>query len=510
MSLGFIKKFLIGAFISLLLLVVLFFVGVFWPLEQIAPPQTNAPIVIKNTSIVDLESGELLLDQSILIVNKKIQYVGASEALKLPEKAIEIDGGGRYVMPSLWDMHTHIFKITPLLDLPLYISYGVTNVRDMTSCPKPGDPFASCPEDFRRWTEAASKDLLVGPRVQGITSWQLNGPGVHNYIKGLPDFFGTETPEQAREFARHYAGKVDGLKVYNYISRDSYFAIVDEAEKLGLDVIGHRPHAVSAIEAAKSQKSIEHARFILHESFEGSKALRESVERGEWTEDRRRMLDDHDPAMAMAIFEAMRDNGTWYVPTHLTRQVDAFGEDPRVLDDPNHRYLHPLMKWQWMEDVNKVIAESPSPESRQTYRDFYHKGLELTGQAHKAGVNVLVGTDYIVAGATVHDELEQLTFAGLTPLDALRAAITLPTQYFDLQDEYGRIAQGYNADLILLNDNPLKNIRHTLSIESVVFNGNLYDREILDAIERMVEGRARSWSVGCKILWMFLKNPVNY
>lgn len=488
----------------------LFFIGVWWPSDDADPVKTEVPIAITNTSIIDLYSGEIASNQTIFIENKKIKHVGRFGEVNIPEDTIVINGDNQYVMPSLWDMHTHIYKVTPLLDMPLYIAYGVTNVRDMTSCPQQGDPFASCPEDFRRWSQAANHDQMVGPRIQGITSWQLNGPGIHDYIKGLPDFFGTKNPQQAKEFVHYYADKVDALKIYNYIPRDAYFALVAEAKKVGLDVVGHRPHEISAIEAAQNQKSIEHARFILHESFPGSADLRASVKRGQWHEDRRRMLAEHDPEMAQAIFAAMKESGTWYVPTHLTRRVDAFGEQPLILKDPILRYLHPLLKWQWLEDVNKVVNNEPSAEARETYRAFYRKGLELTGAAHRAGVKVLVGTDYIVAGVTVHDELEQLVMAGLTPLDALRAATILPAEYFELQHEYGKIAEGMQADLILLNKNPLVNIRNSLTIESVLFNGNLYDRKRLDEIEKLVERRARSWSIACKILWEFIKNPVGY
>ena len=496
--------------IIFLILTIVFLIGWFWPLEKITPIRTDLPIVVENVSVIDLYSGDIQKNLSILIENKKIRYVGPPHRVEFPKNTIVIDGSGRYLMPSLWDMHTHIYKVSPLLDLPLYIAYGVTNVRDMTSCPQQADPFVPCPEDYKEWTQAAINDQLVGPRIQGTASWLLNGPEIHNRIKNLPEFFGVKNPEQAREVARYYSGKVDALKVYDHIPKDAYYALVDEAKKHGLDVIGHRPHSVTAVDATRNQKSIDHARFILHESFAGSEALRASAEQGLWKEDRRRMLDEHDPKMAAAIFDAMRNAGTWYVPTHLTRKVDAFGEQPEILDDPILRYLHPLLKWQWLEDVNKVIDEDPSPEARQTYRDFYYKGLELTGQAHKAGVKVLVGTDYIVAGITVHYELEQLTMAGLTPLDAIRAATISPVEYFGLQEEYGKIASGMSADLILLNKNPLEDIKNTRTIEAVIFNGNLYDREHLDAIERVVESRANSWSIACKILWEFIKNPINY
>jgi imidazolonepropionase-like amidohydrolase len=496
------------AFIFLLL--ALFFVGVLWPIREVEPVKTETPIVIINVDIVDVGAGVILPNQTVIIDHKRIQNVGFADDVVIPENAIRIEGYNRFLMPSLWDMHTHIYKITPLLDMPLYIGYGVTNVRDMTSCPKTNDPFAACPEDFKRWTEQANNNQLVGPRVQGITSWYLNGPGIHEQIKGLPEFFGAANAQQAREFVRYYADKVDAIKVYNNISREAYFALVDEAKKVGIDVVGHRPLAISAIEAAQHQKSIEHARFILHESFVGSAALRESATKGLWSEDRRRMIDEHDPQMADAIFSAMKNSGTWYVPTHLTRRVDAYGDDALILEDPMLRFLHPLMKWQWLEDVNNVINEAPSPEERQTYRDFYHKGLELTGAAHRAGVKVLAGTDYIVAGITVHRELEQLTMAGLTPVDALRAATVLPVEYFGLQKEYGGVAAGMNADLILLNKNPFEDIRNTQSIEAVIFNGSLYDRKKLDEISDMVEVRARSWNIACKILWEFIKNPVGY
>ena len=497
-------------FYLILVLIISFTIGVIWPVPKVEPVYTVNPIVITDVSIIDVENGTIIPHRSVLISDQRIIAVDALDTLTIPEDALRINGTNRFLIPSLWDMHAHIYKVTPLLDMPLYIAYGVTNVREMTSCAKANDPFVACPEDLKSWTHAATTNKFVGPRVQGITSWLLNGPGIHHSIKGLPEFFGTANAEQAREFVRYHAGKVDAIKVYDHISRDAYFAVVDEAKKLNIDVIGHRPHAVSAVEAATHQKSIEHARFILHESFPGSDALREAAQHGKWKEDRRRMLDEYNPVQAGLIFSAMKSSGTWYVPTHLTRRVDAYGDDPLVLEDPLLRYLHPLMKWQWLEDINKTIDEDPSPEARQTYRYFYQKGLALTSEAHKAGVKILVGTDYIVAGATVHDELQQLVLAGLSPAAALRAATLSPAEYFGLEQDYGRIQPGSIADLILLNKNPLVEISNTLSIENIIFNGNLYDRDNLNAIENAVESRASSWSVGCKILWEFIKNPAAY
>lgn len=503
------KRVLWIALVSLATLLVIFAGGVLWPEKHLNAVRTDGPLSIVHVTVVDVRSGTTVPGRTVVIESGRIRSVGADGAVPLPAGVRIIDGRGRYLLPALWDMHTHVFAISPLLDLPLYIAYGVTNVRDMQGCPQPGDPFAACPEEKRRWTAEALAGARVGPRIVASASWMADGPGMVRRLGDVPAYFDTATPDQARQFVRHFAGKVDAIKVYNRIPRDAYFALAAEARRTHIDVVGHRPYAVSAIEAAAHQKSIEHARFILQESFGGSAALRRRDFR-ESDQDRRRMLDEHDPERAQAIFAAMRTNGTWYVPTHLTRWSDAYADDPSVRQDPLLRYLHPLMKRQWVEDLDELVAEDPSPAARETYRRYYRKGLELTGSAHRAGVSILAGTDYIVAGADLHRELEQLVAAGLSPAEVLRTATLSPARYFDLDDAYGTVEAGKVADLILLRANPLLDIRNTQKIDAVIFDGNFYDRTALDRILRHVEGQARSWTAGCKIIWRFVKNPGGY
>lgn len=510
MIITFIKRSLvvIGAF--LLVLIAVFAIGVLWPGKSLTAVRTVTPVAIVNVAVVDIQANRVVGGQTVLIEGGFIVAAGDVNLIEVPLTAQIVDGSDRYLLPALWDMHTHVYAISPLLDLPLHIAYGVTNVRDLQGCPLPNDPFIACPEDKRRWTAEAIAAERVGPRIVSSSSFMANGPLILERINGLPEFFGTATPEQARAFVQHYAGSVDAIKVYDRIPRDAYFALTDEARRLNIEVAGHRPHAISAIEAAANQKSIEHARFILHESFSGSEELRELAGTSDWREDRRRMLDEHDPAMAADIFSAMVNAGTWYVPTHLTRWSDAYAEEDSVREDPLLRYLHPLMKWQWLEDVNGTLAQDPSPAARQTYREFYQKGLELTGAAQAAGVRILAGTDYIVAGAYLHKELEQLVLAGLTPAQALHAATLAPAQYVGLEEQYGTVTPGKIADLLLLDANPLEDISNTQGIDSVIFNGNLYDREAILKISDHVQRQARSWTVACKILWRFIKNPVSY
>lgn len=511
MRIIYIKRVLLVLAILIFLAISLFISGVLWPLDAINPPSRSAlPLVITDVTIVDVERSALVAHQTVVIEANRIKTVANSADITLPDNVAHIDGKALFLMPALWDMHAHVYAISPMLDMPLYIAYGVTNVRDMQGCPQEDDPFIACAEDKRRWTNEALAAERIAPRVMATTSFMANGPGILERMPNLPHFFGTATPAEARAFVQHFADKVDAIKVYDRIPRDSYFALVDEAKHLGMDVVGHRPHSVSAIEAAAHQKSIEHARFILHESFDGSEELRSLGGSSRWYEDRQRMLEQHNPEFAQAIFAAMVEHGTWYVPTHLTRWSDAYAEDAIVREDPLLRYLHPLMKWQWLEDINKLVANDPSEAARENYQAFYRKGLELTAAAHAAGVKLLVGTDYIVAGADVHRELEQLVLAGLSPAEALHAATIAPAEYFDATDRFGSVAEGKIADLVLLRANPLADIRNTKQIDAVVFNGSLYNSNMLDSIKSHVKEQARSWSVGCKIIWRFIKNPVSY
>ena len=496
--------------VVILVPLVAFVLAVAWPIDDAPAAQASTPIAIVDVTIVDIRAGRLLPGQTVVVSGNRIHATGPAASTQTPAGARIIDGRGRFVMPALWDMHAHVYAVSPLLDLPLYIAYGVTNVRDLQGCPAEGDPFIACYEDKQRWTSEALAGTRVGPRIFEASSFMANGPGMAARLGNVPAFFDVATPRQAREFVRHFAGRADSIKVYDDIPRGAYFALVDEASKLELDVVGHKPRAVDTLEAAEHQRSLEHARFVLHDSFDGSEALRALAGTPNWTEDRRAMVDRHDPARAARIFAAMRAHGTYYVPTHLTRWVDAYADRPEVREDPALVYLHPLMKMQWLEDIDETIQRDPSPAARQAYVDFYEKGLALTKQAHDAGVRIMVGTDYIAAGYDVHRELEQLVSAGLTPRQALAAATIVPAEYAGDTSRYGDVAAGKMADLIVLGANPLEDIRNSRSIEAVVFNGALYDQPAIAALKERVEANARSWTAGARIIWRFIRSPANY
>ena len=211
---------------GLAVLIALFAAGVLWPESELAPPSASTSIAIVGVAVLnpgeetsgrDPGSSSMAQrkSQTVLVSAGRIIAVGDEGTFPLPANARIVDGHGRYLLPALWDMHTHVYAVSPLLDLPLYIAYGVTNVRDMQGCPQPNDPFIACAEDKRRWSGEAVEGRRVGPRIVGTTSFMANGPGIRKRLKNVPEFFETATPEQARQFVRHFAGRVDAIKVYD-------------------------------------------------------------------------------------------------------------------------------------------------------------------------------------------------------------------------------------------------------------------------------------------------------
>ena len=492
-------------------LLAVFAIGVLWPLRLPTPPADRSPLAVHSVTVLDVETGEARPGQTILIVDGRIIALGADEHTPVPDGTRRIDGTGLWAIPALWDMHVHITAITPWLDLPLFVASGVTHVRDMLGCPSAGDPFIACPRDKQALTAEVRRGERVGPRIEGSASFMANGPITLDRVRGVPPWFGVRTPDEARRFVQHaHREGASFVKVYDRLPLDAWDALVAESDRLGLPVVGHRPYVISAEQAAAGMRSLEHARFLLHEGWAGADSVREAVRQGAaFREDRRLLVDAHDSRRSARVFEVMRTHRTAYVPTHLTRWADAFADDPTVLADTLLQFVHPLLVWQWREDLDALVTADTTAAGRQAYRDFHTAGLALTRDAHASGVQVLAGTDYLVGGPTLHRELELLVAAGLSPMDALRAATIEPARWFGREDA-GRLVVGAEADVLLLQGDPRIDIRNAARIHTVIMDGRVYDQAQLTSLRDHVRASARSWTIGAKILWRFVKHPANY
>lgn len=176
--------------------------------------------------------------------------------------------------------------------------------------------------------------------------------------------------------------------------------------------------------------------------------------------------------------------GTYYVPTHVTREMEALADDPAYRGSPTRRYVMRDRNLSWEADLTQTAA-LPA-EERRALAGFFEHGLRITGLAHRAGIPILAGTDsndtMIVPGFSLHRELSLLRRAGLSAMDVLRAATSSPAAYLGRNATLGSLSPGREADLVLLRANPLDDIANTAAIESVIVNGRVYSRADLDSL----------------------------
>ena len=448
-----------------------------------------ADLALVHVDVVDVRAGRVLRDQTVLVADGTIQHVGPSDALR-PAADSTVDGTGAYLIPGLWDLHAHLRGdgvpgvLTEEWIMPLTLAHGVTGVRDMTSDCEDPTQGPVCLDQMRAWQGEIERGARLGPRLLALSSPKVE--------------WGDDVTEaEVRQAVRAFAERgVDLVKVYNGLAPQAFRWVADEATTRGLDVAGHVPLRMTVTEASDAGlRSVEHARDFLFDCFPGSAAFRRTAEApAPSTETMRGMVDEHNAAQCEGVFRAMVRNGTWYVPTHGTRRMEAYADDPALRGDPRTRIVPAPLLQSWTRDADRVVASDSSAEGRAAYRAFYEAGLAATGAAHRAGVRVLVGTDapdsFVYPGSGVHDELEELVAAGLTPAEALRAATLDGAEFLRVRDQYGSVEPGKRADLVLLGANPLDDVGHVRDVRAVVLGGRFLDRAALDGLVGRAEAVA--------------------
>jgi imidazolonepropionase-like amidohydrolase len=500
-----------GRFIGITLLTVigLFISVVWWPLDYLRyPEQEYDVLLIENVSVIDVEKDTVYPNQDIVIrkgIIEKMTDTSFKYQQRAEEKVKRIDGSNQFLLPALWDMHVHLTKQSPHIAYPAFIRYGVTHVRDMRGAYSDIDPFAGVQCRLEKWNLQVEKHLLIGPRLHGYSSFALEGP--HRMYEGSPSFFNCATPADAVELVHYFARKnVSLIKVYNHIPRDAFFALMQEATRAGIPVAGHKPLRVSTIEASNAgMKSMEHAKFFIWDSYPLADSIRKLTDpsMAENTALRKDMLIRHDSILLHEMFAVFKKNNTWYCPTHLTRKQDAYaGEDSFRA---KYNEINPILRFISFEDLDATLQEDTSALAREVYREIYRKSLQISGAAYRSGVKILAGSDVPeLPGSSLHEELTELSKAGLSHFEVLRSATLYPAQYYGLDTLYGSIREGKKADFLLLSKNPLDAIENTTAISSIFFDGKHLDEAFLEELTRKVEQRQNSMIMSAKIIWDML------
>ncbi len=420
----------------------------------------NDRTCILGATIIDVERGERLPGYNVVIRGDWIESV-TEQALEARECDTLVDGTDKFAIPGLWDMHVHGTGRPHLW--PIYIANGVTGIRDLFG-----------PEDIgalRHQLAAAP----VKPRVN------ISGPIVDGRPGIWPGSDLVNSAEEARRVVREHADAgADFIKVYQLLSREAYFAIVEEAGKVGLPVSGHVPSAVTAAEASEAgQVTIEHLGDLAVSCAGDEDALRANTPRS-FVESREQELEafrSFDVTKCRQLAQHLLTHGTWLTPTLAvsdaeSREKHGSARDLELLsyfDDDTQSWLRPDRTY--------------PAEVRAMLRESLQVHMKLVQFFHQQGVPILAGTDvmkpYTFPGFALHDELSLLVDAGLTPLDALRTATINAARFLGREEELGSIEPGKLADLVLLDADPLVDIRNTAKIFGVVSNGTFYDSKTL-------------------------------
>jgi imidazolonepropionase-like amidohydrolase len=391
-------------------------------LSQRARPTATGSVALVGATLVDGTGRDAVRDATVIVADGRIVAAGPSASVTIPATARRVDVRGKTIVPGLWDMHGHVMQIEWA---PTYLATGVTTVRDM------GNEI-----DFViPLREAIRSGRVIGPNL--LLAGLVDGPG--------PDAFGAVTagtPDEARAVARRYHDLgFEQLKLYTLLSPAVVGALTAEAHRLGMTVTGHVPAALSVTAAADS--GMDH---IAHMPIRGEPGS-DSVAR---------------------VIAHLVSRGTAIDPTASWGELLGHSTlEPVTSFQPGVVHLPPAI-------AQRIGGMGARGIDTATAHARLGRTLRMLGALHAAGVPLLAGTDEGVPGFSVAREIELYVAAGMTPMDALRAATAVSAKAMGLERETGTVEAGKRADLLILDANPLDAISNIRRMAFVMKGGALY------------------------------------
>lgn len=429
------------------------------------PAPAPQSLAIEHVTVLSMEVGSTPLEAATVIVRDgRIVSVSPSSETVVMEPVTRIDGRGKWLIPGFTDMHVHLENVRlmrlmlhnpevpheavrPDEALAPYIAHGIVQVMD---------------------TQAMAE--TIGFREE-VAAGRLLGPSIiaAAMIDGEPPTWpvGTTrvaaTPEGGRQAVRDAAAEgYDAIKVYSRLTFETFSAIVDEARRTGLPVLGHLPERERGRTAELFQQGF---RMVSHaEEFAQQTAVPS--------------LEDIPNYVAM-----MKANDVWLTATlSLNERLLEQTEDPETLRTrPEIRILHPL--WRDLVLNRNPYVRFAGPHRIESLRRMVSFNRALVRAFVEAEIPVVVGTDAMVPGVvpgySLHDELAALTRAGMSPMQALEAATRLPCEWLNTSAERGTVEAGKRADLVLLDASPLEHIANTRRISAVILGGRYLPASLL-------------------------------
>ncbi|HKP12112.1 MAG TPA: amidohydrolase family protein [Blastocatellia bacterium] len=419
----------------------------------------DQPVAFVGVNVVPMDSERVIENQTVIVRGDRIAELGPSAKVKVPAGALRIEAKGKYLMPGLAEMHGHLphpnqGEAVARSFLLLFVANGVTTVRGMFGFP-----------NHPALREQILRGEVFGPRLY-VAGPAMTGQAVHS-------------PEEGAQKVREYkqAG-FDLLKIHEGLSLATYDAIVKTAKEVGMPFGGHVPNDVGLPHALKSgQSTIEH----LDGYVEELEADDSPVRNADPMTHAQKFADYLDERKIPALVAATREAGAWVVPTMALWQTFMGTEGVESLKQrPELKYMPPPMINQWAQQRAGQLAQNSDPKPAQRVLEMRNKVLKALQDSTG---RVMLGSDapqlFSVPGFSLHREMQAMVRAGLTPYQVLAAGTRNPAVYLKAESEFGTVAVGKRADLILVDDNPLKDVANVAKRTGVMLRGQWLPEEKL-------------------------------
>jgi len=445
---------------------------------------------ITHVNVIDATGSPVRSDMTIIIEGNRITALDKTSKVRIPKTAFVINGSGKYLIPGLWDMHFHVFNNVSKTppdenDFSLLLANGVVGIREMWTKMEKMPQVDLWRKQFHQQPGTIPRIGSVGTMIDGSPPQWLNSDTA-------------SSTDRARILVKQIkdAG-IDFVKTYNRLPREIYFAIADEARKQNIPIEGHIPNRIILKEAAGAgQRSVEHltgSRINFEDDCsvlikDLKTELPDAIAANSPSVPVMKQVQDLcDEKKALEIFQYLAQKDVWECPTMVIYKRSSI-DSAKLFNDFRLKYIssRDRLAWRASSDTKWFTHKEIDGNS-----PFFQRVLAQVKLMKKAGIRFLAGTDYdnpySYPGFSLHDELALFVEAGFTPIEALQTATINPAKFLGATDSLGTIEKGKIADLILLNADPLTDIRNTQKIQAVFVNGKYLSKQTLQAMLVKVE-----------------------
>jgi imidazolonepropionase-like amidohydrolase len=408
--------------------------------------------IFSGVTVIPMDTERVLADRDVLVKDGRVAAIGPGGTIDPPAGARVVDAGGRFLLPGLADMHVHLAydEGDQAAALELFAANGVTTVLNLQGMPS----------HLRLRERIAAGDLLA-------PALYTSGP----YISNAPYY--SPTPDEAAGAVRDQkAAGYDVVKIHGDFSLDAYRSVMRAARAEGLKVVGHAPRNIGMEPVfAEGQDALAHVEEYIYAHYRFGREGRGLPEGIEALTDR--IVSRTRAAGVHVIANLTAYHGIW------KQAVDV----RPLLARPEMAFVPAGIRHNWEPERNTYVRRfggSPRP-----FEEWYGVLQSLVADLDRAGVPLMAGSDApipcVIPGFSLHDELQDLVAAGLTPYRALRAATVTPAKFLGAEEAFGTVRVGGRADLVLVADNPLEDVRAVAKPLGVMLRGRWLDRDALDA-----------------------------